>query len=63
MIITCSNDQSIKVWNSDLSPVSNFENTHASFIYSFGIVHDFSSIKQGFKNKISGKITETNQLM
>lgn len=62
LIITCSNDQSIRVWNSDLSPANTFENMHASFIYSFGIVHDFPSIKQAHQNNINKKIKDVNQL-
>ena len=62
LIVTCSNDQSIKVWNSDLSPVNSFENTHASFIYSMGLIHDLPSLKQSFVNKRKGKITHSDQL-
>lgn len=62
LVVTCSNDQSIKIWNSDLSPVNSFENCHASFIYSMGLVHDLSSLKQSFKNKKSGKMANVDQL-
>lgn len=62
LIITCSNDQSIKVWNSDLSPANNFENTHASFIYSFGLIHGNPSSKQAFQNKQNNTIKDVNQL-
>jgi hypothetical protein len=60
--VTCSNDQSIKLWNSDLSPANNFENTHASFIYSFGIIHETPSLRQAFENKKNNSIKDVNQL-
>ena len=55
MIMSCSNDQSIKVWKSDLTPVCNYKNQHASFIYSFACMHDNSSVKQSWANLSSEK--------
>jgi hypothetical protein len=41
--------------------VNSYENVHASFIYSFGVIHDLPSLKNSMKNKLNGEIANTNQ--